>query len=127
MAATPLSRVVDALRTLVPTTTARANPGFALAPEGAELLNTLKNEANASRETGLRIVIDPHHRSLSMSLAVQQLHDRVIGTGGSQVFLSAAAAQRLHGCTLRAGPASRGTAFYLDRPATAGSQPTPVG
>lgn len=70
---------------------------------------------------GLRIVIDPQYRSLSMSLADRQADDVVITGHGVQVFLSAAADERLRGCTLRAGAVGSGSWFYLDGSASAPS------
>jgi len=83
--------------------------------DGAALLRSLKDRSNVSRNAWLRIVIDPHHRSLSMSLALRCPDDLVVIAHGTKVFLSVAAARRLRGCTLRAGDATSGSTFYLDR------------
>lgn len=95
--------------------TTRSHPPFALAAEGAELVQALKERASASHDTGLRITIDSEHRSLSMCLAERQAHDHAVSTDGAQVFFSDAAAKRLNGCTLRASTAAHGSSFYLDR------------
>ena len=100
---------------------AASNRSLTVASDGAALLRNLKDRSDVSRNAWLRIVIDPHHRSLSMSLALRSPDDLVVIAHGTKVFLSVAAAKRLRGCTLRAGDAASGSTFYLDRSLSARS------
>jgi hypothetical protein len=89
-----------------------------VAVDGADLVRSLQDEPDAG---GLRIVIDPQHRSLSMSMTDRRTDDVVVTGHGAQVFLSPAADERLRGCTLRAGAVGSGSWFYLDRSVSARS------
>jgi hypothetical protein len=88
---------------------------------GADLLRSLQDAPDAGSDRSLRIVIDPDYRSLSMSMTGRRRDDVVVTGHGAQVFLSAAADERLRGCTLRAGAVGSGSWFYLDRSVSARS------
>jgi iron-sulfur cluster assembly protein len=80
----------------------------------ATLIRTLNLSAGGSPRSGLRIVIDPVHESLSMSLAAQPAAgDTIINTGDARVFLSSAASQRLASRTLRAATTPTRSSFFL--------------
>jgi hypothetical protein len=96
-------------------------PALEVAADGADLVRSLRDAPHASSDGGLRIVIDPDHRSLSMSMADRHPDDVLVTGHGAQVFLSATADERLRGCTLRAGAVGSGSWFYLDRSVSARS------
>jgi hypothetical protein len=80
----------------------------------ATLIRSLSHKAGAPSRSGLRIVIDPRHDSLSMSLAACPVPgDTVVASGDTRVFLSAAASQRLASRTLRADTTATRSSFYL--------------
>ena len=80
----------------------------------ATLIRELSHKAGASSRSGLRIVIDPLHDSLSMSLAAFPVPgDTVVASGDTLVFLSAAASQRLASRTLRADSTATRSSFFL--------------
>jgi Fe-S cluster assembly iron-binding protein IscA len=80
----------------------------------ATLIRALSQKAGAPSPSGLRIVIDPRHDSLSMALAARPLPgDTVVASGSTCVFLSPAASQRLASRTLRADTTARRSSFFL--------------
>jgi len=85
-------------------------------PDAARLVRALTDDAHLSPAAGLRIIIDPLHRSLSMGIADGPVRaDTIVQTAGARVFLSPAAASRLDGRTLRAEMSSNRSVFFLDR------------
>lgn len=96
-----------------------------LASDGADLVRSLQDRPDGSRDGGLRIVVDSQHGSLSMSMSDRRPGDVVVTADGTHVFLSLAAAERLQGCTLRAGAVGSGSWFYLDRSVSARSWVSP--
>ncbi len=86
------------------------------------MVRSMQDGARETSSDGLRIVIHPQHRSLSMSLADRRPDDIVVTGHGATVFLSAAAAERLEGCTLRGGAVGAIPSFYLDRSLSARSR-----
>lgn len=101
--------------------TATGERPLRVSADGAELVCSLQDDQGDSRASGLRIVVDPQHRSLSMSVADRRPEDVVVTRNGAQVYLSVAADKRLRGCTLRAGAAGSESGFYLDRSLSARS------
>ena len=86
------------------------------------MVRSLQDGPGDAGGDGLRIVIEPEHLGLSMSLA-ERRHDDIVITGhGATVFLSAGAAERLEGCTLRGGAVGAVPSFYLDRSLSARSR-----
>lgn len=86
-----------------------------LTPDAATLVRTLTEDACLPINAGMRIVIHPRHRSLSMRLAHKpEPHDEVVTVDGARVFLSQPAAGRLDKRTLRAEITDKRSAFYLD-------------
>lgn len=82
--------------------------------EAAALIQALSRKAGATSRSGLRIVIDPVHDSLSMSLADGATSgEAVVASGGTRVFLSAAASQRLTTRVLRADTTATRSSFFL--------------
>jgi len=87
-----------------------------LTRDAAKLVSTLRRDADLPKEAGLRIVVDPNHRSLSMGLARKpEPQDEVVSTDGAHVFLSPSAAARLEQRTLRAEITDERSLFFLDR------------
>ncbi|HVT64232.1 MAG TPA: hypothetical protein VHD81_03700 [Mycobacteriales bacterium] len=101
--------------------TATGERRLKMSADGADLVCSLQDEQGANRSSGLRIVIDPQHRSLSMSITDRRPEDVVVTRDGARVYLSVAADKRLRGCTLRAGAAGSESGFYLDRSVSARS------
>jgi len=86
-----------------------------LTRDAATLVSTLRRDADLPNEAGLRIVVDPNHRSLSMGLARNpEPRDEVISSDGAHVFLSQPAAARLERRTLRAEITEERSLFFLD-------------
>lgn len=82
--------------------------------DAATLIRELSRKAGAPSPSGLRIVIDPVHDSLSMSLAsCAAPGDTVVASGDTRVFLSSAASQRLATRTLRADTTATRSSFFL--------------
>lgn len=82
--------------------------------EAATLIRALSTRAGAPSPSGLRIVIDPVHDSLSMSLvSCAVAGDATVTRGETQVFLSAAASQRLAQRTLHANTTAGRSSFFL--------------
>lgn len=82
--------------------------------DAATLIRALCQKAAQPSQSGLRIVIDPAHDSLSMSLATRpSAGDTVVASGETRVFLSSAASQRLATRTLRADITGKRTSFFL--------------
>jgi Fe-S cluster assembly iron-binding protein IscA len=82
--------------------------------DATTLIRTLTRNADLSARSGLRIVVDPVHDSLSMSLAsAPSTTDAVVGTGEARVFLSARASHRLDQRTLRAEISASRSLFFL--------------
>ena len=80
----------------------------------ATLIRALNRNAGGSPRSGLRIVIDPAHKSLSMSLAARPARgDAVIVTDDTRVFLSSDACQRLASRTLQADTTATRSSFFL--------------
>lgn len=86
-----------------------------LTQDAAALVCTLRRDADLPTEAGLRIVIDPKRRSLSMGLARNpEPQDEVVSSDGAHVFLSQPAAARLERRTLRAEITEQRSLFFLD-------------
>jgi len=85
--------------------------------DAATLVCTLTHDHNKSAGTaGLRIVVDPVHQSLAMSVAYgPSPADCVVVNGDARVFLAPTASRRLDKRTLRAEISSYRSCFYLDR------------
>lgn len=80
----------------------------------ATLIRSLSEEAGSPSRPGLRIVVDPLHNSLSMSLAACAAPgEKVVTSGDIQVFLSSDAAQRLTTRTLHADTSGTRSSFFL--------------
>jgi hypothetical protein len=107
-------RVRDAVRA-----STKGERPLRVSADGADLVRSLQDEQTVGG--GLRIAVDPEHRSLSMSLATRRPEDVVVTRNGARVYLSVAADERLRGCTLRAGGANSESGFYLDRSVAARS------
>lgn len=89
---------------------------FSVSKEAADLVLELIREAHLPAGAGLRIVIQPAHDSLSMSLArTAEKPESVVRGHGACVFLSRQAANRLHGKVLRAESTRHRSSFFLDR------------
>lgn len=87
-----------------------------ITPDAATLISTLTHDARLSPSAGLRIVIDPAHQSLSMGISDNPAPaDTIVRSAGARLFLSPAAAARLHGRTLRAELSANRSAFFLDK------------
>jgi Fe-S cluster assembly iron-binding protein IscA len=83
--------------------------------DAATLVCALTDDANRSAQSGLRIIVDPIHHSLSMGIANSPTPgDEVVSKGSARVFLSPSAAQRLHRRTLRAELSADRSLFFLD-------------
>lgn len=83
--------------------------------DAATLICTLTDDSGPVGTAGLRIVVDPVHHSLSMSVAHgPSPADAVIVNGAAQVFLSPTASRRLDKRTLRAEISRTRSLFYLD-------------
>lgn len=81
----------------------------------AQLVRHLVNEADLPYGSGMRIVVDPVHQSLSMSLAsAPQPRDTVVTADEAHVFLTRSVSERLSGSTLRAQIAPTRQAFFLE-------------
>ena len=88
---------------------------LSISGDAARLVRTLTHDANLPDEAGMRIVIDPKHRSLSMELARNpEPQDEIINSNGAHVFLSQPASRRLELRTLRAAITDRRSQFFLD-------------
>jgi len=86
-----------------------------ISDEAAQLVRTLTQDADLPEDAGVRIVVDPRHNSLSMSLANEpEPADVVVATHGARVFLTASASRRLERRTLRAELTDSRTLFFLD-------------
>ena len=85
-----------------------------VSPEAAALVRHLVATAELPDGSGIRIVIDGQHHSLSMGLAPgPEPHDEVISSGGARVFLSRPANGRLGSRTLEAEVTDLRSVFYL--------------
>jgi hypothetical protein len=83
--------------------------------DAATLVCALTSHADDSGHSGLRIVVDPVHHSLSMGIASSPAPaDTLVIKGAAQVFLSPSAAQRLRLRTLCAELSSDRSLFFLD-------------
>ena len=88
---------------------------LSLTEDAATLICTLTDSTNCSVRRGLRIIVDPVHQSLSMSLADGPSRtDSVVTKDGARVFLSPSAAHRLQSRTLRAEISQNRSSFFLD-------------
>ena len=84
--------------------------------DAATLVRSIADDADLSDDAGLRIVIHPTHKSLSMGLAHHAEPDDVtVTSNGAHVFLSRPASKRLSRGTLRAEITDQRSAFFLDR------------
>jgi Fe-S cluster assembly iron-binding protein IscA len=78
------------------------------------LICTLTATTATTGRSGLRIVVNPVHNSLSMSVArAPEPSDSVVSRGQARVFLSPSASRRLHRRTLRAEVSETRSAFFL--------------
>lgn len=85
-----------------------------VSPEAAVLVRQLVETADLPEGSGVRIVIDGQHHSLSMGLARgPEPQDDVILSGGACVFLSQPATGRLEARTLEAEVTDLRSVFYL--------------
>lgn len=85
-----------------------------MSPEAAVLVRHLVETADLPEGSGVRIVIDGQHHSLSMGLARgPEPQDDVISSGGARVFLSQPATGRLESRTLEAEVTDLRSVFYL--------------
>jgi Fe-S cluster assembly iron-binding protein IscA len=82
--------------------------------DAATLVTALTSAEDRSGHSGLRIIIDPVHHSLSMGIARRQPDDAVISKGSARVFLAPSAAHRLRRRTLRAELSADRSVFFLD-------------
>jgi Fe-S cluster assembly iron-binding protein IscA len=83
--------------------------------DAATLVAVLASADGPSSQSGLRIVIDPVHQSLSMGIARSpQPDDTVVSKGSARVFLAPSAAHRLRNRTLRAEMSAGRSLFFLD-------------
>jgi Fe-S cluster assembly iron-binding protein IscA len=83
--------------------------------DAALLVRALTDDADRSYGSGLRIIVDPTHHSLSMGVASCPARgDTVVSHGTARVFLSPSAAHRLHRRTLRAELSADRSLFFLD-------------
>jgi Fe-S cluster assembly iron-binding protein IscA len=83
--------------------------------DAATLIRSLSLKADRNGRPGLRIVVDPDHHSLSMSLADgPSSTDDVVQDGVARVFLSPSASRRLDKRTLRAATSDSRSSFFLD-------------
>lgn len=83
--------------------------------DAAILVRALTDDADRSHGSGLRIIVDPTHHSLSMGVATSPAPgDTVLTHGTVRVFLSPSAARRLHRRTLRAELSADRSLFFLD-------------
>jgi hypothetical protein len=88
---------------------------IAMTEEAAHLVRTLSHHALLPERGGLRIVVNPMTRSLSMGLAAGPEHaDAVIARDGALLFVCATAVERMHGRTLCAQLTPTGSAFFLE-------------
>jgi hypothetical protein len=84
--------------------------------DAATLVCALTGDADRSGQSGLRIIVDPVHHSLSMGIASSPAPaDEVISKNAARVFLSPSAAHRLRRRTLRAELSGDRSLFFLDR------------
>jgi hypothetical protein len=82
--------------------------------DAATLIRALAEKAGAPSQSGLRIVVDPLHNSLSMSLAACAAPgDEVAVSGDTPVYMSSAASQRLTMRTLHADTSETRSSFFL--------------
>lgn len=80
------------------------------------LISTLTTKTATANQSGLRIIIDPVHGGLSMSLAhMPGPTDSVVISGPARVFLSPSASRRLTKRTLHADISSNRSRFFLNR------------
>lgn len=83
--------------------------------DAATLVCTLTRDAGRCGQSGLRIVVDPVHHSLSMSIASAPSEaDTIVRRDAAQVYLSPPAAHRLRRRTLRAELSADRSLFFLD-------------
>lgn len=83
--------------------------------DAATLVCTLIRDSDRCGQSGLRIVVDPIHHSLSMSIeSAPAPDDAVVRRGAAQVYLSPPAAHRLRRRTLRAELSADRSLFFLD-------------
>jgi Fe-S cluster assembly iron-binding protein IscA len=88
---------------------------FSITKHAAGLVRKLTIGANASPEAGLRIVVDPHHGSLSMGIADRPAAaDVVVAKDEARVFLSPSAVRRLGDRTMRAEITEDRSVLFLD-------------
>jgi iron-sulfur cluster assembly protein len=82
--------------------------------KAAALICSLIDATERSDRSGLRIVVDPDHHSLSMSLARDPSpSDDIVETRGARVYLSPSASRRLDKQTLRASTSESRSSFFL--------------
>ena len=85
--------------------------------DAATLIHSLISQAERVGRTGLRIVIDSDHDSLSMSLADVPLQaDDIVVAGEARVFPSPSASRRLDQRTLRAAVSEHRSSGVLGGP-----------
>jgi Fe-S cluster assembly iron-binding protein IscA len=83
--------------------------------DAATLVTALTSAEDRSGQSGLRIIIDPVHHSLSMGIARRpQPADTVVSKGSAHVFLAPSAAHLLRRRTLRAELSADRSLFFLD-------------
>ncbi len=83
--------------------------------DAATLIRSLIPQADRDGGTGLRIVVDPDHHSLSMSLVDKPSStDDIVHSDVARVFLSPTASRRLEKRTLRAATSATRSSFFLD-------------
>ena len=92
----------------------RPQSSLTLSPEAAALVRVLVQSADLPEGSGVRIIVDAQHRSLSMGLARRpEPQDDVISSDGARVFLSQPATGRLESRTLEAEVTDLRSVFYL--------------
>ena len=78
------------------------------------LICTLTTTKASADRSGLRIIVDPVHNSLSMSVApCPEPADSVVTSGNARVFLSPSASRRLNRRTLQADISQHRSTFFL--------------
>lgn len=86
---------------------------FCCTDHAATLIRSLVHDAQLPVGAGLRLIVDPAHRSLAMSLSAgPQKSDQVHVHRDASIFIAPSAATRLSGETLDAQPTDH-TAFFL--------------
>jgi hypothetical protein len=86
-----------------------------LTMESASLIRTLVQAAQLPVGAGLRLVVDPVHRSLSMRVESRREEgDSEVTRDGAHVFLAPDVARRLGARTLQAEITSARSTFFLE-------------